>query len=99
MKAFKCDRCGKFYGKYRLTNDYQFRGAPISVCNCNGRGDCNEVLDLCEECRKELMIFMKTKAEPVKDCRTCKYAEGPFCVLKHEGGICVNMESYIERND
>lgn len=57
MQAFKCDRCGVFYGKYKLTNEYSFHGAPIKVSS----GDVG--LDLCSDCRKKLIEFMKSGKE------------------------------------
>lgn len=96
MRAFKCDRCGKFYGKYRLTNDYQFRGAPISVCHVRGDGEASEVMDLCEECRKELCKFMKPTDE--SDCDDCKSDLGTFnkdyitcrnCKHNVDGNMCI----------
>ena len=58
-KAFKCDRCGKFYGKYKLDQQYQFKGMAISVCHMLGNGEAQDVLDLCEACRTQLVIFMQ----------------------------------------
>ena len=65
MQAFKCDRCGIFYGKYKLTNEYSFRGAPIKVSS----GDVG--LDLCSDCRKKLIEFMKSGKENDIPKSTC----------------------------
>lgn len=58
-KAFKCDRCGKFYDKYELNQAFQFKGAPISVCHMLKNGSNSNVMDMCAGCREQLVMFMK----------------------------------------
>lgn len=72
MKAFKCDRCHRYFDKYKLTNDMSFRGGMVEVSN-------GTPLDLCEDCRLALVGFMKNVSENEDDdfieksCYTCKY--------------------------
>lgn len=69
MRAFKCDRCGAMYERYPLANDFHFKGGIISVCSVtNGGATCKEILDLCEDCRKDLVNFMyNAKDESVEE--------------------------------
>lgn len=62
MKAFKCDRCHRYFDKYKLTNDMSFRGGTVEVSN-------GTPLDLCEDCRLALVKFMKDR--PEEETETC----------------------------
>lgn len=99
MKAFKCDRCGKFFGKYKLTNEYSYRGGPISVCHVLGNGESKETLDLCEDCREKLVEFMFMKTNINKSCDTCRFANGILCDLKLNGGSCEGVDGWEPKED
>jgi len=58
-KTKKCDRCGIRYEPYILTDEFRFKGAPITVAQTNNDGtDKKNVFDLCKLCREELAEFM-----------------------------------------
>ena len=96
-KAFKCDRCGKFYGKYKLNQQYQFKGMAISVCHMLGNGEAQDVMDLCEACRTQLVIFMQNLyngsvgegfIENLRMCERCRHSDGNKCMVRIENGFC-----------
>ena len=59
MKAYKCDRCGKLYEYYDgielVSGGYKFTIFSIS----NYFGIANEDYDLCPECMKSLIKWIK----------------------------------------
>lgn len=73
MKAFKCDRCHRYFDKYKFTNDMSFRGGTVEVSN-------GTPLDLCEDCRLALVRFMEDR--PEEEIETCIF--GCKCVLEYD---------------
>ena len=57
MDAKKCDRCGKFY-----ENKYEVEVSDGGYTVCNAYSE----LDLCEDCRSDLDVFMSEKQEASK---------------------------------
>ena len=54
MNAYKCDRCGRLYEKYKRDKDHKWHGICLSVA-----GD-DYIYDLCPVCAKALVNFMAT---------------------------------------
>ena len=62
MDAKCCDRCGKFYLEYA---DME-HGNGIIIINCETKDSYNEYIkrmDLCVECRDEVLEFLKSPTE------------------------------------
>ena len=52
MKAYKCDRCGKFFEKYKNQGTSEFFNITRNPCVS---GNC---LDLCPKCNSELQEWV-----------------------------------------
>lgn len=62
MDAKCCDRCGKFYREYA---DMEY-GNGLIIINCQTKDPYNDYIDrmdLCVECRDEVLEFLKRPTE------------------------------------
>ena len=59
MKAYRCDRCGKLFEKYKGQGTPEFFNITR---NPNISGDC---LDLCPNCNAELQTWIANNKEQV----------------------------------
>lgn len=59
MKAFKCDRCGKFFEKYKMQGTAEFFNITR---NPSMSGNC---LDLCPNCNAELQEWIANDKEQI----------------------------------
>jgi len=57
MKAYKCDRCGKFYELTYDQNRKRIRDNKFQVC------DSTHCLDFCDECLDDLQEWMPVHKE------------------------------------
>ena len=63
MKAYKCDRCGKFFEKYKDQGTAEFFNITRNPCVS---GNC---LDLCPKCNDELQEWVTNyKVQVVCNC-------------------------------
>ena len=67
MKDYICDRCGKHIGKegYVVENDEVLTFYRVNECRFQieaNSGDGWEYIDLCPECEKELMRWLKNES-------------------------------------
>lgn len=63
MRAYKCDRCGKLFEKYKGQGTHEFFNITR---NPNISGDC---LDLCPDCNAELQAWVANdKAQVACNC-------------------------------
>lgn len=56
MNAKKCDRCKRYYDKQDCSHH-------INVYNLEWRGGCGESFDLCPECMKKLVKWLKDEVK------------------------------------
>lgn len=71
-KAFKCNRCGKYYEKYdttaRIINEKLGRSGFDSIITCkrsnvsetNGFFNVSSLLDLCPKCKEEFINWFNS---------------------------------------
>jgi len=64
MKAYKCDRCGKLFEKYKNQGTAEFFNITRTPCIASS------CLDLCPNCNAELQKWMANDKEQV----ACNYA-------------------------
>ncbi len=65
-KAAKCDRCGAFYLRDRITDEsvistdatHVFQELELSYRDCSGISHAAIRYDLCPECRKKLKVWL-----------------------------------------
>jgi hypothetical protein len=65
MKAYKCDRCGKLYEKYKNQGTSQFFNITCNPCTSGN------LLDLCPKCNAELQEWVANYKEQV----ACNYTD------------------------
>ena len=58
MRAYKCDRCGKLFEKYKNQGTAEFFNITRNPC---ALGD--SLLDLCPNCNDELQEWVANKSE------------------------------------
>lgn len=66
MKAFKCDRCGKYYSKSTKNCKYQ-------VGEYDEKHKMYMYIDLCDGCLAELNDWMENKGIKEGECDNCEY--------------------------
>ena len=65
MKAYKCDRCGKLFEKYKYQGTSNFFNITLNPCTSGN------LLDLCPNCNAELQEWVANGKEQV----ACNYTD------------------------
>ena len=79
MNAYRCDRCGKYYGdNKRIKTKGAVHGDYIVGISTICRHGKDENFDLCDDCIEALNNFLQGVNEEVKNhdgCQGCKHME------------------------